>query len=328
MLRQNEVIGAIAISHGRVAAFSDTHVELLKTFADQAVIAIENVRLFTQLQERNREVTEALERQTATSEILNVISSSPTDVRPVFEAICQSAVRLFGAYGGGIIRFDGQLMHLGAVVSPSAEADERYRQLFPRPPDRELLIGRAILDRTVVHVADVEQSESARVRDLGRDFGYRRILVVPMLREGEAVGALTVTGREPGLYSDRQIDVLKTFADQAVIAIENVRLLKELEVRNRDLTQALEQQTATGEILQAISRSPTDAQLVFVAIAANAARLCDANEAQVLRVEGEVLRLVAASGAPSMPSVRRLTRGHLVGRAVIDRKTKIGRAHV
>src|SRR5262249_26535547 len=212
-------------------SFSDEQIELLKTFASQALIAIENVRLFN-------ETKEALERQTATGEILSVISRSPTDVRPVFEAICQSAVRLFSAYAGAIVRFDGQLMHLGAVVSPSAEADERYRLLFPRPPDPQLATGQAILGRTIVHISDIEHEDtSGRNRTLGGGFGYRRLLVVPMVRDGIAVGALAVTGREPGWYSDRQIALLKTFADQAVIAIENVRLFTETK-------EALEQQTA------------------------------------------------------------------------------------
>src|SRR5262249_51083013 len=146
LLRKGVAIGALSLRRTEARVFTDRQVALLQTFADQAVIAIENVRLFKELEERNRDLTEALERQTATSEILNVISASPTDVHPVFEAICKSAVRLFGAYTSAIIRFDGELMHLGAVVSPSAEADERYRLLFPRPPDRELATGQAMLN--------------------------------------------------------------------------------------------------------------------------------------------------------------------------------------
>jgi two-component system NtrC family sensor kinase len=262
MLLEGQAIGNISVSRGTAGRFTERQIELLRTFADQAVIAIENVRLFRELQSKNRDLTEALERQTATSEILNVISASPTDVHPVFEAICKSAVRLFGAYASGLIRFDGELMQFGAVVSPSAEADERYRQLFPRPPDRELATGRSILDRAIVHVPDTEK-DTSRNRELGRDFGYRRLLVVPMTRGGEAVGALAVTGREPGSYSNRQIELLKTFADQAIIAIENVRLFTELQEKNRALTEALDQQTATSEILRVISGSPTNVQPVF-----------------------------------------------------------------
>ena len=202
LLRHDEGIGTIGVSRREPGGFTDDEIALLRTFADQAVIAIENVRLFTELEARNRDLTEALERQTATSEILNVISASPTDVHPVFAAICKSAVRLFGAYASALIRFDGQLLQFGAVVSPSAEADERYRLVFPRPPDRELGTGRAILDRAIVHVPDIE-GDTERNRELGRDFGYRRLLVVPMMRGGEAIGALAVTGREPGAFYDR-----------------------------------------------------------------------------------------------------------------------------
>ena len=299
LLRENEAIGALAIRRREVQPFTTQQIALVETFADQAVIAIENVRLFKELQTSNRDLAEALERQTATSEILNVISASPTDVHPVFAAICKSAVRLFGAYASGLIRFDGELLHFGAVVSPSAEADERYRLLFPRPPDRELGTGRAILDRAIVHVPDTER-DTERNRELGRDFGYRRLLVVPMMRAGEAIGALAVTGREQGSYSDWQIELLKTFADQAVIAIENVRLFTELQEKNRALTQAhaqvtesLEQQTATSEILRAISQSPTDVQPVFDTIVRNAVRLCGALYGTVTRTEGDLIHLAA-----------------------------------
>src|SRR5262249_8909074 len=243
MLRDGAPVGVIVVARAAPGHFANSQVALLETFADQAVIAIENVRLFNDLQARNTELTESLDRQTATSEILNTISGSPTDIRPIFEAICTSAARLFGAYASAIIRFDGKLMHLGAVVSPNADADERYRRLFPRPPDRELGTGRSILDRAIVHVPDTEKDESERNRELGRDFGYRRFLIVPMTRGGEGIGALAVTGRDPGSYSNRQIALLQTFADQAVIAIENVRLFTELQTSNRDLTTSLDKQT-------------------------------------------------------------------------------------
>ena len=275
ILREGEVVGGIAVGRSEFRPFTESEIALLQTFADQAVIAIENVRLFKELGARNRDLTEALERQTATSEILNVISASPTDVRPVFAAICKSAVQLFGAYASGLIRFDGQLLHFGAVVSPSAEADERYRRLFPRPPDRELGTGRAILDRAIVHVPDTEE-DTERNRELGRDFGYRRLLVVPMMRGGEAIGALAVTGREPGSFSKRQIELLQTFADQAVIAIENVRLFTELQQRTGDLTRSVEKLTALGEISQAVS-STLDLETVLDTITERARQLTGAD---------------------------------------------------
>src|SRR5262249_10294195 len=228
---------------------------------------------------------------------------------------------------GLITRFDGQLMHLGAVVGPNTDAAERYRRLFPRPPDREMVIGRALLDRTVGHFADVEQAESHQGRGTGRDFGFRRGLIVPLLREGEAIGTLNVVGREPGLYTDGQLSLLQTFADQAVIAIENVRLFKELQEKNHALTQAhaqvtqsLEQQTATSEILRVIASSPTDLQPGFDTIAENAGRLCGATDATIRRIEGNALRLVARFGSIPFvaPDVIPSGRDYLTGLPVIE----------
>src|SRR5262249_48628539 len=150
--------------------FSDKQIALLQTFADQAVIAIENVRLFTELEERNKDLTESLERQTATSDILKVIASTPTDLTPVFEAICRSAVRLFNAYGGTIRRFDGELVHVAAIVSPSPEADHRLRSLYPRRPDPSMPADRAVLEGAVIQVPDTEEHPSESVRQTARDF--------------------------------------------------------------------------------------------------------------------------------------------------------------
>jgi len=305
LLREGIAIGAIALRRTEVQLFTDKQIALLRTFADQAVIAIENVRLFTELQEKNRaltqahaQVTETLEQQTATSEILKVIASTPTDLTPVFETILRSAVRLFNAYGGSIRRFDGELVHLAAVTSPNPEADDRLRRMFPHPPDREYATERPILDGTVAHIPDTEDEPSELTRRLARDFGFRRLLGVPMLREGQIVGVISVTGSEPGPYSARQIALLRTFADQAVIAIENVRLFTELETRNRDLTEALEQQTATAEILGVMSRSPADVGPVFDVILASATRLCVAHLAVLWLYEGDDrFRAVAFHGA-------------------------------
>jgi signal transduction histidine kinase len=264
-------------------------------------------------------LAEALDQQTATSEILEVISRSPSEVQTVSDMIAESAARLCDAIDVTIFQIDSDVLrvvvHKGPI--PSASVGQT------RPLVRETPTGRAVLDRRTIHVADV-QAEIDEYPEGGvraRRLGYRTILAAPLLHVGEAIGAIVIRRTDVRPFTDRQVDLLHTFANQAVIAIENVRLFTELEARNRDLTESLEQQTATSEILGVISRSLTDTQPVFDAIAANAARLCSANDAQVLRVEGEVLRLVAAFGAPSMPSVRRLTRGHLVGRAVIDRTT-------
>jgi GAF domain-containing protein len=326
MRRGAMTIGAINVAHRDVGAFSDARVDLLRTFADQAVIAIENVRLFTELEARNKDLTESLEQQTATSDILKVIASTPTDLTPVFQTICRSAVRLFNAYGGSIRRFDGEFVHLAAVVSPHPEADARLRSRYPRRPDAESAADRPILGGTVAHIPDTEDDPSEATRRIARDFGYRRLVGVPMLREGQVVGSITVAGSEPGPYSARQIALLQTFADQAVIAIENVRLFTELEARNADLIASLEQQTATAEILRVISRSPTDVQPVFDAIAASARQLCEAEQAVVVTFDGEVMHLAAlahfdARGTEAMRQAfpMRPDRGSALGRAVLSR---------
>jgi signal transduction histidine kinase/putative methionine-R-sulfoxide reductase with GAF domain len=253
-----------------------------------------------------------VEQQTATSEILGVISSSPTDVQPIFDTIARNASTLCGGEYAIVVRFDGELVHLAAQYNARPGVVSSTERLYPRRPSRDVASARAILECTVVHIPDVDEDPDY-AQDAIRAQIARSYLSVPMLRGGAPIGAIGVSRARPGSFTPEQIALLKTFADQAVIAIENVRLFTETK-------EALEQQTATSEILRVISSSPTDVQPVFDAIAGNAARLCSANDAQVLRVEGEALSLVAAWGVPSMPSLRQLTRGHLVGRAVIERR--------
>ena len=312
MLREGTPIGVINIRRTEVRPFSDRHIKLLETFADQAVIAIENVRLFQELQVRNRDLTEALEQQTATSEILRVISSSPTDLQPVFEAIVGSAARLCEATFAALHRFDGQAVTFEAHHGMTEPEVEESRRRFPRPPDREIAVGRAILDRRIAHIHDIRRDPEYRVT-VGQ-MSFRTVLAVPLLREGKPVGAMGLWRRDVQPFSDKQIDLLKTFADQAVIAIENVRLFQEL-------TEALEQQTATSDILGVIARSPTDIQPVLDVVAENAARLCDAKDAVIRRIDGDVQRDVAVYGSIPVPGPIRITRGTPVGRAIIERKT-------
>jgi GAF domain-containing protein len=328
MLRKDEPIGAIAVGRPERGAFPDKQIALLKTFADQAVIAIQNVRLFTELQASNRELTTALDTQTATSDILRVISRSQTDVQPVFDAIVDSAVRLLSAYSGVLTRVKGHQIELAALTSTNDAGDAAARALYPEPLQSERVTARAIRERAPLNVADADtdprlpEAEHARARVRG----YRSLVVVPMLRHDEAVGAIAVTRREAGGFTDDEIALLKTFTDQAVIAIENVRLFNELEGRNRDLTEALEQQTATAEILRVISQSHTDAQPVFDTIVRSAVKLCAGLFSALYQFDGELLHQGALHNytPEALEEVRRIfpmrpTRTLLAGRAILDR---------
>jgi len=332
MLRDGVPIGAINVTGVEPEMFSERQVELLRTFADQAVIAIENARLFTELQQKNQalteahaQMTEALEQQTATSDILRVISSSPTDVQPVFDAIAESSHRLCNAFTSTVFRFDGALIHFVAQHGLAPEAIEVTRGIFPARPSRDSATARAILLRAIVHVPDVREDPEYRTHQWVGAMGVRSVLSVPMLREGRPIGTITVNRIEPGPFSDKQIELLKTFADQAVIAIENVRLFKELEARNTDLSVALERQTATSEILRVISQSPTDVQPVFDTIVRNAVRLGNARFGVLHRFDGEWLHVVAHDVTPeALEALRRAypmrpTRSQISGRAILTR---------
>jgi len=240
-------------------------------------------------------VSDLKAQQTATSEILRVISSSRTDAQPVFEAIAASARRLCDAFHTAVLTYDGSLVHLAAVDQASPERADQLRQAFPLAPSRASASTRAILYRQVVQVPDVLEDPEYALATAAAAAGFRSVISVPMLRKGHPIGAVVVTSAAPGLFPENQVAVLKTFADQAVIAIENVRLFRELEARNRDLTESLEQQTATSEILRVISSSPTDAQPVFDTIVRNSKELLGGHSVAVTRVIGDEVHLMAFS---------------------------------
>ncbi len=329
LLAEGRPLGSLAVLRAELRPFTEAEIVLLETFARQAVIAIENVRLFTELQEKNRALTEAhgqvieaLEQQTATSEILRTIAHAQSDPQPVFDTIVRSAARLCHAVNAAVFLTDGRMLHEPANYGASPDALAATRARFPRPVAMDTTAGMAVLTRSVIHVPDIEEaSVIEHVRQSGRLLGFRSAVTVPMLRDGEPVGAILLTRRDPGRFSDAEVDLLKTFADQAVIAVENVRLFTELEVRNRDLTETLEQQTATADILRVISSSPTDLQPVLNAVAANAARVCAAHDATVLLREGDVVRRVAHHGPmPSQPSAERpIMGGFVTNRAILHR---------
>ena len=309
MLREGFAIGAIYVTRRDPGPFSEQQVNLLQTFAAQAVIAIENVRLFN-------ETKEALERQTATSEILKVISSSPTDVRPVFDAIVVAAQRLIGGKRAGLL-LRGET-HFEVVASSQEGVIEHLPdELRVVPLDRAgNFPSRAILDGEVVHVPDWEANEVPEFEKLvARTYGIRSGVIVPLLRQGQGIGALAVTRAAPGAYHEKEIELLRSFADQAVIAIENARLFNETK-------ESLEQQTATARILGVMSSSPTDVQPGLDAVAESAARLCETDDAIIRRVEpGGGLRRVAHFGplpASEKTEVHPGSAGSVGGRAVLE----------
>src|SRR4030095_9964136 len=327
LLREGVAIGVMSLRRAEVQPFTEKQIDLLKTFADQAVIAIENARLFSELQQKNEaltkahaQVTESLDQQTATSEILRVMSRSQTDVQPVFDTIVQSAVRLCAGLFGALFQFDGELLHMVAHHNYTPEALEAAHGVYPARPSRDHGSVRAIVERAVVHIPDVELDPEHQHRELRRAIGQRSGLFVPMLREGDPIGVIMVARPEPGPFSNNEIELLKTFADQAVIAIENVRLFNETK-------EALERQTATANILRVISSSPTNVQPTFEAIAESATRLCGAVNGLVFRFDGELIHVAAhhsiggaelnaiLSAFPLPPG-----RGSVAGRAIGSRR--------
>ena len=328
LLREGMPIGVIVLSRKRVAPFTDKQIELVSTFADQAVIAIENVRLFEAEQQRTRELSEALEQQTATSEVLQVISSSPGDLTPVFDAMLENATRLCEAKFGVLFRSEGDALRAVALHgAPPAYAEERRRLPMSRPGPMTML-GRALRTKQPVQIADIRDepdgSDSGAISTgakLAKLAGARTTLAVPMVKERELVGAILIYRQEVRPFTDKQIELVSTFADQAVIAIENVRLLNELR-------ESLQQQTATADVLKVISRSTFNLDKVLDTLVESATRLCDADHAWLFQREGNFLRWAASYGhTPDVHARIRnffqplevpLDRGSVTGRAAVE----------
>ena len=328
LLREGSCIGVMAITRTTPQPFTAKQIELVTTFADQAVIAIENTRLFEEVQARTKELQDSLDRQTATSEVLGVISRSPNEVQPVLDTIVATAQRLCQAERAAIWRLENETFR---AVAHHGLPEERVEPLYSAriPLSRGTMLGRATLMRRAVQVEDVATDPElvAAAHAFGRAGNINTVLAVPLLLKGHhPIGVIALTRTRVARFDDKQVALVEAFADQAVIAIENSRLFEAEQASKRELTESLEQQTATADVLKVISRSALDVQKVLDALVESAARLCDAYDATIGQVVDDGLRLVAHHG--QIPTTRPvgqlsfpLVRGRIGGRAVIDRRT-------
>jgi GAF domain-containing protein len=303
LLRDGEPMVVIGMGRRRIDPFGDREIELATTFAAQAMIAIENARRLSELRQRTADLSEALEQQTATSEVLSVISSSPGDLDRVFQSMLENAVRICEAKFGFLLRYDGNAYHTMAALCPVPEYAEEMKR-GPLRPHPNSALGQVARTRQVAQIADITAHPLYAERNpmlvSGAEVGgIRTIVAVPMLKDKQFIGAITIFRQEVRPFSDRQIELVKNFAAQAVIAIENTRLLNELRQRTTDLTEALEQQTATSEVLQVISTSPGDLEPVFQSILEKATRICGAEFAALYLREADGLRLAATHDVPA-----------------------------
>jgi two-component system, NtrC family, sensor kinase len=330
MLREGSPIGVIALGRSEVRPFTDRQIELVTTFADQAVIAIENARLLEEIRHRNDELAEALEFQTATGEVLRIVASSPENLQPVFDAMLEKAIALCDAKFGTLFLYDGKAFSIVADrnLPPEYAQVLRGKSFSPKTNSG---FRRLVESKASVHITDMFDASYARGEPLRKAAielgGVRSLVAVPLLKKGELIGSFSIYRDEPGGFAENQIALVTTFADQAVIAIENARLLAELRERTADLARSVDELTATGDVLKIISRSSVDLETVLDALLETAARLCRADQAYMFRRHADGLHyLIAAHGVseegrayieshPFAPD-----RGTTTGRAALERR--------
>jgi GAF domain-containing protein len=315
LLRDGKVDGVMSLSRSTLGPFTDRQIELAQTFADQAVIAIENTRLFN-------ETKEALARQTATADVLKVIASSPSNLQPVFDTIAERSKALIGAHSTVVIRYIGGQMELAAFTPVSPEADAAVRAMFPRRPSPDDPQNVQVLRGEIAQIADAESDFLLpSMRDVARARGWRSRLLVPLKDDTGVIGWISITRKEAGGFTDKDVELLKTFADQAVIAIQNVELFEEVQAKTRDLEESLQQQTATADVLKVISRSAFDLDSVMNTLARSAAEVCGATRGALWMRDGD--RLVAKGIAVDDPA----TLDFLIQNPVlINSESHMGRA--
>jgi two-component system, NtrC family, sensor kinase len=340
LLRAGTPIGALTLARRMPGEFTTTQVELLRTFAEQAVIAVGSAETYRELQartaalaKRNSEYGERIEHQSATIDVLKAMSASPGDAQPVFDLIVRRAQELCNGMSVGLFEYDGELVQIRATFGGDEVANRRFATMFPMAPVRQSLAGRAILDRQLVHVPDLDAEPG--LFQAVRDMGAKTVISVPLLRDGAAVGAISLNSRERGGFSDSQVALLQTFAEQTVIAIssaETYRALQErtaaLAARNSEYGERIEHQSATIDVLKAMSASPDDTQPVFDLITRRAQELCNSNSAAIFEYDGQMVRMRSEFGSHDTAAMAEYAkafpmapvRGSIPGRAILEKQ--------